>query len=218
MPIPFYEDLLLPVLQIIYASENQIVTSAELVEKIATDLHVFEEDNKESSLYQQKCKLEKTLNITKNYLVKAGLLYYHEDWKMGLTERALSILQNPPSKIDHEFLFQFEEDKVWGSAFLKFKDFVALLPDSITSKEFEEIHEKHFREISVLKLGEPKDKKQIRGFDVDSRYLLGFILNSRGKRIYDEPFIQSFYPYGMKRLTAIEHEIAAQQRVENEKN
>lgn len=110
----------------------------------------------------------------------------------------------------------FRKIKFGGWRFLKFKNFVDSLPETITSKVFEEIHESHFREISVLKLGEPKDKKQIRGFDVDSRYLLGFILTSRNKRIYDEPFIQSFYLYGMKRLTAIEHEIAEKQKLENE--
>ncbi|MBK8638681.1 MAG: hypothetical protein IPN92_10485 [Chromatiaceae bacterium] len=216
MSIPFYEDLFLPVLQIIYATDKQIVTITKLVDKIASHSHLFVKDNTELSLYQQKCKLKETLGIAEYYLFKAGLLYYSEDWKMGLTETALQILKNPPLKIDHEFLFQFQENKVWGLAFLKFKNFVDSLPETITSKVFEEIHESHFREISVLKLGEPKDKKQIRGFDVDSRYLLGFILTSRNKRIYDEPFIQSFYPYGMKRLTAIEHEIAEKQKLENE--
>lgn len=64
------------VLQIIYATDKQIVTITKLVDKIASHSHLFVKDNTKLSLYQQKCKLKETLGIAEYYLFKAGLLFY----------------------------------------------------------------------------------------------------------------------------------------------
>lgn len=207
MPIPFYEDLFFPVLQIIFTSEYQRIKTEKLHERIAARFHVFS-GLTDDQIYECKRKLEKTIGRATKYLYEAGLIYVPEQWKLGLTSTGLAVVKKHPPKIDHEYLFQFQANKEWAEKFLKLKDFIDTLPEKITTKEFNEIYEERFRPIAHLLFGQPKFKRDIHEFVCKSRWELGYIINARGKEIYDSPpFLQSYYPYGIKRLTAIEKEI-----------
>ena len=206
MPIPFYEDLFFPVLQIIFTSEYQRIKTEKLHERIAKRFHVFSKLNADQS-HECERKLKKTVGRATKYLYEAGLIYVPEQWRLGLTPTGLAVVKKHPPKIDHEYLFQFQVNKEWGAEFLKLKDFIDTLQETITSKEFDEIYEERFKPIAHLLFGQPKFKRDVHEYVCNSRMELGYIIIARGKEIYDPKFIQSFYPYGMKRLSAIEEEI-----------
>lgn len=105
MPIPNFQNYFLPVLKII--SDKQEHTVQELIEKVANEFSLSEEDKKELLPSGKDYRHSNRVKWTKTYLKKAGLLESTGRSKVEITQEGLDLLSENPSKIDIKFLKRY---------------------------------------------------------------------------------------------------------------
>ncbi|WP_216595473.1 winged helix-turn-helix domain-containing protein [Myxosarcina sp. GI1] len=104
MTIPDYQSLMLPVLKSVAQGEIRL---SDLVESLATDLKLLEEEQSELLPSGQQTVFANRVGWAKTYLKKAGLLEYPKRGYCRITECGQKVLDSLPSKIDNVFLSQF---------------------------------------------------------------------------------------------------------------
>jgi len=107
MPVPTYDDLMLPLLQ--YAGDGEIHHVRDASEEIAKHLRLTEEQINELLPSGKKTKYYDRIHWAKTYLTKAHLLESAGRGFFQITERGFSVLNTKPTVINNEMLSQFPE-------------------------------------------------------------------------------------------------------------
>lgn len=112
MPIPTYEDLMLPLLKE-YAASNRPRSLKELVPLMADKLGLTEEEKAERLPSGRQSLFYNRLAWAKTYMGKAGLLSSPARGLAQITERGQAVLRQNPERIDGTTLAQFNEFTDW---------------------------------------------------------------------------------------------------------
>ena len=115
MPIPTYEDLMLPLLKE-YAASSRPRSLKELVPLMADKLRLTEEEKAERLPSGRQSLFYNRLAWAKTYMGKAGLLNSPARGLAEITDRGRAILQHNPERIDGTTLAQFAEFTDWRDA------------------------------------------------------------------------------------------------------
>lgn len=107
MAIPDFQSIMLPLLEL--AGEGETLQIRKAVDLLAERFGLTEEEKRELVRSGQKTKFYDRVTWTRTYLKKAGLLESPERGFFSITDRGRSVLAGKPSRIDIEFLQQFEE-------------------------------------------------------------------------------------------------------------
>jgi restriction system protein len=108
MPVPDFQSFMLPFLRLTSKGE---VRSREAVAKIADEFGLTAEERDEQIPSGNQSRFANRVYWAIVYLQKGGLIQRVSRGVYCITDRGKSVLQNPPSRIDRQFLAQFEEMK-----------------------------------------------------------------------------------------------------------
>lgn len=106
MAIPDYQALMLPVLQ---ASSNGEVRIGQVVEQLADTLQLDSEERAALLPSGKQTVISNRVHWAKFYLSKANLVEVTRRGHFRITPRGETVLKSNPSRIDNQFLSQFEE-------------------------------------------------------------------------------------------------------------
>lgn len=111
MAFPTYEDLILPILQILQ-DENKYSFS-ELVDSLAKKFELSDEEKEKMLPSGQQTRLQNRTGWSRTHLKKAGLVEYVSRGIYKITPKGLAVLQENPQAIDNEFLRRFPDFAEW---------------------------------------------------------------------------------------------------------
>jgi restriction system protein len=109
MPIPDYETLMLPLLEIAASAEGQDVKLSDAVDQLASRFNLSESERTELLPSGGTFKFSSRASWARTYLQKAGLLEAPKRGYFRLTQRGMRILKQSSIKIDNKTLSQFPE-------------------------------------------------------------------------------------------------------------
>jgi len=112
VPLPTYEDLMLPLLKE-YAASSHPRSLKELVPLMADKLGLTEEEKAERLASGRQSLFYNRLAWAKTYMGKAGLLSSPARGLAQITERGQAVLRQNPARIDGTTLAQFNEFTDW---------------------------------------------------------------------------------------------------------
>jgi len=104
MPIPTYEELMLPLLKSLDDGQEKHV--ATLADKIADDLSLSNEE-KEETLSSGQTTLKNRIGWARTYLKKAGLVKDPQRGYVQITQIGSKVLEDKPIEIDNQYLMRF---------------------------------------------------------------------------------------------------------------
>jgi restriction system protein len=107
MPIPNFQLLLLPMLQL--ASDGEVHTASDSVEYLAAHLNLTDEDLREMLPSGTQRRFENRVAWARTHLKHAGLLEYPDRARFRITERGREVLAQEIDRLDMPFLMQFPE-------------------------------------------------------------------------------------------------------------
>lgn len=105
--LPTYEEMMLPLLK--FLADGREHSFEEVKEFLAQHFQLTDEERKEPLKSGFQTKFANRVGWASTYLSKAGLLKKPKRGVWEITERGKEVLAQNPSKIDNEFLTQFEE-------------------------------------------------------------------------------------------------------------
>lgn len=106
MPVPDYQSLMLPVLVASAAGEVRV---GEVVDHLADKLGLTSDEHAQLLPSGKQTLFGNRVHWAKTYLAKAGLIESTRRGHFKITERGQRVLGANPSRIDNEFLNQFNE-------------------------------------------------------------------------------------------------------------
>ena len=106
MPIPDYETLMLPLLQM--AGDQQEHKVPEAVEALSTQFDLSEDERQGRLPSGGETYIHNRVGWARTYMMKAGLLESTRRGHFRITPTGLQVLQKAPDRIDGKFLEQFE--------------------------------------------------------------------------------------------------------------
>lgn len=109
MPIPDYETLMLPLLNLVSESSSTEFLTLGAVKSLADKFNLTEEERRELLPSGGTFKFSSRVSWAATYLKKAGLLEAPRRGHLHITQRGLDVLKQKPAKINGEFLGQFAE-------------------------------------------------------------------------------------------------------------
>ncbi|QSZ67509.1 restriction endonuclease [Methanofollis aquaemaris] len=107
MPVPSYEEFMLPMLHVL--EDGEIRQIKEVRTELADILHLTDDDKIELLPSGKMTVFRSRVGWAKTYLKKAGLVDNSKRGMVKITERGVQVLQGTPEKMDSEFLLQFDE-------------------------------------------------------------------------------------------------------------
>ncbi len=107
MPIPTYEDLMLPFLK--YISDGREYSFRDIVDSLAREFKITEEEKRELLPSGNQAVFDNRAGWGKTHLKKSGLLCYPKRGFSKITDKGLEVLRQNPDKIDNKYLMQFPE-------------------------------------------------------------------------------------------------------------
>jgi len=107
MPVPSYEDFMLPMLHAI--DDGKIHPINEVINELSIVFNLSDEDKKELLPSGKMPVYRSRIGWAKTYLKKAGLIDNSIRGKVKITERGTRVLQSKPERIDSQFLIQYDE-------------------------------------------------------------------------------------------------------------
>jgi restriction system protein len=107
MPIPDYQTLMLPLLQV--AADGQEHAMRDVIERLATDYHLTDAERSELLPSGQQPTFDNRVHWARSYLKQAGLLESPRRGYFRITQRGREVLGRSPTRIDVNFLSQFPE-------------------------------------------------------------------------------------------------------------
>ncbi len=111
--IPDYQSVMLPLLKLV--SDKQEYKYRDLIEKLAIEFHVTDEERKELLTSGNQAIFDNRVGWAKTYLKKAGLLDSPKRSTFVITQIGLDTLKKNPDRLDAKYLRQFP-------AFLEFQN------------------------------------------------------------------------------------------------
>jgi len=106
MPIPDYQVLMLPLLEVLADGEERSIR--ELVELLALRLGLTEEEQNQMLPSGQSTVLRNRVGWAKTYLKNAGLIDNPTRGRVRISSEGKEVLARKPTAIDNRFLEQFE--------------------------------------------------------------------------------------------------------------
>ena len=107
MPIPSYQDVMLPLLQLV--ADEKEHSKSEAVEHISTLFKLSQEERQALLPSGQQTVIGNRAGWARTYLKMAGLLEYTRRGHFKITDRGLDILKKKLPRIDVKYLEQFPE-------------------------------------------------------------------------------------------------------------
>jgi restriction system protein len=107
MAIPDFQSLMLPMLKI--AGDKKEHTLSEVMEKLAQEFNLTEEDRKELLPSGMQARFDNRVGWTRTYLTKACLLEKVERGSFRITERGSQVLKENHEFINVKYLKKFAE-------------------------------------------------------------------------------------------------------------
>jgi restriction system protein len=114
MAIPEFQSFMLPVLQV--ASGGEVVSVGPAVQRISDDFGLSPDDRAALLPSGKQTIVRNRVAWAKSFLTKAGLLESVGWGQFRITERGRDVLAQKPSRIDNNFLWQFEEFRKFKTA------------------------------------------------------------------------------------------------------
>lgn len=111
MPIPDFQTLMLPLLEIL--GDNHEHLMKDVYSKLGDRFDLTEEERTLQSLNSHNIVFNNRVGWTKTHLKKAGLLENTSRGVIKITSRGLDVLKQRPSRIDMNFLVQFDDYKTF---------------------------------------------------------------------------------------------------------
>lgn len=105
MTMPDFQSLTLPVLREAEAGEVRV---SDVVERLAEQFRLTPEERSHLLPSGRQTTFANRVHWAKTYLSKAGLVEPTRRAHFRITDQGMSVLANPPEKIDVQFLMQFE--------------------------------------------------------------------------------------------------------------
>jgi restriction system protein len=109
MPIPKYDEMMLPLLQLLRDGAEHHYR--DLVPRIADHFHLTEEERNAMLPSTQSTYLRNRLGWAGFHLRRAALAELPREATLRITSVGSDVLKNPPPKIDRQFLMRFEPFK-----------------------------------------------------------------------------------------------------------
>src|SRR5687767_14475690 len=109
MPIPDYETVMLPLLELAATRGEAGIAISEAVDVLAGHFHLTEEERAELLPSRGSFKFNSRVGWARTYLQKAGLLEAAGRGQTRITKRGKDVLMQQPKRIDGTLLAQFEE-------------------------------------------------------------------------------------------------------------
>jgi len=106
MPIPDFQTLMLPLLQLAADKEWRI---SDAVERLADDYHLSQEEQALLLPSGRQTTIRNRVAWAKSYLIKAGLLKPTKRGHFCISDQGRSVLSTPPERITIKYLSQFPE-------------------------------------------------------------------------------------------------------------
>lgn len=113
MPIPDYEILMLPLLNIAAGAGGTETKLSDAVDELAIRFKLTDAERTELLPSGGTFKFSSRVSQARTYLQKAGLLEAPKRGYFQITSRGADILKQSPPKIDNKLLSQFDEFKVF---------------------------------------------------------------------------------------------------------
>lgn len=107
MPIPDYQSVMLPLLQL--AGDGETHKFRATVEALARNYDLTDEERRDLLPSGKQPIFDNRVGWARTYLGKAGLLESPKRGQFRITDRGRQVLAQPPPSIDVQFLLQFEE-------------------------------------------------------------------------------------------------------------
>ena len=107
MPIPDYQTLMLPLLQLLSDGEEHLLR--EVVQQLADKFGLTEEERRQLLPSGVSTIIGSRVGWAKTYLHKAGLVALTGRGRLRITSRGASVFGNKPERINVEFLRQYPE-------------------------------------------------------------------------------------------------------------
>lgn len=104
MPIPSYQELMLPVLKAL--SDRKVTTKRDMATVMTLEFHLNQEECKLILPSGSSTYIENRTGWAVSYLKQAGLLYYPSRGKVQITESGLEYLKKNPSEINNKALLK----------------------------------------------------------------------------------------------------------------
>jgi restriction system protein len=110
MPIPDYQTIMLPLLQLLVDKKEYIFK--DVVTALGKQFKLTDQELSELLPSGQSLLFANRVGWARTYLKKAGLLDAPKRGMVSITGRGLDVLKKKPKKIDNNLLKQFPEKKV----------------------------------------------------------------------------------------------------------
>lgn len=107
MTVPDYESCMLPLLE--FCGDQHDHTLREALDHLSKKFELSEEELNENLPSGRQTYFENRVARAKTYLKQAGLICYPRRGIFRIIERGLAVLKDKPSKIDKNYLNQFQE-------------------------------------------------------------------------------------------------------------
>jgi restriction system protein len=120
MPIPGFQDFLLPLLEI--AGDGQEHIMADVLDELARRFAISEAERNELLASGRQRRFDNRVSWARTYLQKAGLLLSTGRGRFRIGERGLLVLKSNPQKLDLAYLSRFPEFKLFHNRVKAKKD------------------------------------------------------------------------------------------------
>ena len=107
MTIPDYQSIMLPLLLLF--RDGKTHAHSEMIDLMADHFELSHEERNELLPSGRKPRFSDRVSWAATYLKKAALLQTKQRGIYNITDRGLSVLENPPPKINNKFLEQYPE-------------------------------------------------------------------------------------------------------------
>ena len=105
MPIPYFHQITLPMLQ--FAADGKIWSIKEARAKLAAAFNLTEEEQQELLPSGRQSRFTNRVSWAKVYLEKAGLVHSPQRAHFQITDAGKTVLENPPEEINVSYLTRF---------------------------------------------------------------------------------------------------------------
>src|SRR5579871_1112984 len=107
MTIPDFQTLMLPLLSIL--SDGQEHNLSEVIETLARQFQLADSERNEMLPSGRQSRFNNRVGWAQTHLAKAGLLERTGRGKFHISQRGMTVLENPPDRIDIHYLMQYPE-------------------------------------------------------------------------------------------------------------
>jgi restriction system protein len=105
--IPLYQEIMLPLLQLL--GDKQEHSLRQAIDSLARQFNLSQEEQRELLPSGKQAVFDNRVGWARTYMKKAGLIESTRRGFFRITDRGLQVLKQRPARVDVKFLEQFEE-------------------------------------------------------------------------------------------------------------